>query len=82
MLAYRWLREGGRRLALLCGLVALVGCLQSESGLVLAFALMLLPGLRRDRDAWWWRASLAAAGAIWLAVWGSVVVDQVATFAP
>jgi hypothetical protein len=78
MLAHRWLRDGGWRLALLCGAVALVGALQSESGLVLAFALMLLPGLRRDRDAWWWRGSLAAAGVIWLALWGPVVVHQFA----
>lgn len=79
MVAHRWLREGGPRLALVCGAVALVGCLQSESGLVLAFALMLLPGLRRDRDAWWWRASLAGAGVLWLVLWGPVVVDQLVT---
>jgi hypothetical protein len=39
---------------------------------------MLLPGLRRDADAWWWRASLAGAGLVWLALWGSTVVDQFA----
>jgi hypothetical protein len=78
MLAHRWLHEGGRRLALICGAVMFVGCLQSESGLYLAFAFMFLPGLRRDRDSWWWRASLASAGLAWLAVWGWAVVDQLA----
>jgi hypothetical protein len=76
VLGYRWLDVGGRRLAVVAGLVLLVGSFESESGLLLAAGLFLLPGVRRDADAWWWRGAIAAAGVIWLAAWGTVLVDQ------
>ena len=38
--------------------------------------LLALPGRRRDREAWRWRGAIAAAGAVWAALWGSSFLVQ------
>src|SRR5581483_7497959 len=75
-IAFRWLEDGGRRLAVLAGIVLLVTSFASESGLLVVAGLMLLPGRRTDTDAWWWRGAVAGAGILWLAAWGPVMVHQ------
>jgi hypothetical protein len=75
-LSHRWLREGRAAVAVTAGVVLLVACLFSESGLLLACGLLFLPGRRLDTDAWWWRGSIAGAALLWLIVWGPVLVDQ------
>ncbi len=76
VLSHRWLGGASTRLAILAGLVLLIGCLESETCTLLAVGLLFVPGLRGDKAAWVWRATLAGAVGVWLAVWGPVLVDQ------
>ena len=54
----------------------LVGELDHVSALMLGAGLLAAAGLRRDRDAWRWRAGLAGAFGAWLVLWGPQFVDQ------
>lgn len=84
-LAYRWLGDESPRLAVVAGVVMLVGCLTSESGLFVAAGLALLPGLRRDRNAWWWRGAMVGAVVVWVGLWAPLMLHQlrnVAVVAP
>jgi uncharacterized membrane protein len=76
--AVRWLAGGRRREAVAAGGALLVGLFLHASALLLAVGLLAVPGLRRDRAAWWWRASVVAALAAWGALWGPAFLDQVA----
>ncbi len=58
------------------GALVLVALFDHVSGALIAAGLLAVAGARRDRDAWTWRAALVAAGAVWAAVWGLVLVDQ------
>ena len=76
-LADDWLRSPDRRRAVGAGGAALVGMLLHSGGLALAVGLVTVAGLRRDRQAWWWRGSLLVAGATWAALWGPSFATQV-----
>jgi hypothetical protein len=75
--AHQWLVDGRRRHAWICGAATLVGLFLHASAIVMAVGLFAVPRLRRDADAWWWRAALVGAAAVWAAVWGPSFVDQV-----
>ena len=74
--ASRWLEGGGRRWAVVAAASTTVALLTHASGLLLAAGLLALPGLRRDREAWWWRLSIVAGVAVWAVAWGPAFVDQ------
>jgi hypothetical protein len=77
--AHRWLVDAdhSRRYAVLAGAATLVGLFLHASAIVMAFGLLAVPRLRRDREAWWWRGALLAAGLLWAALWGPFFIDQV-----
>jgi hypothetical protein len=76
MVTERWLRGPRPWHVHVIGGLVLVALFDHVSGVLAAAGLLAVAGFRRDRDAWRWRAALAAAGAVWAAVWGLALVDQ------
>jgi uncharacterized membrane protein len=76
MVTEKWLRGPRAWHAWVIGALVLVALFDHVSGVLAAAGLLAVAGIRVDRDAWRWRAALAGAGAVWAAVWGRVVVDQ------
>ncbi len=75
-LAERWTRDGSPRWRWLLVVPLLVGLFDLSTFLIFGAALVLLPGRRRDREAWCWRATVAACGAVWALVWGLSFLHQ------
>ncbi len=71
-----WCRGPRRWHAPLAGALVATALLTHTSGLLLAPGLLLVPGRRTDRDAWTWRAAIAAGGCVWAALWGSAFLVQ------
>jgi len=71
-----WCRGPRRWHALLAGALAATALLAHTSGLLLAPGLLLVPGRRTDRDAWSWRAAIAAGACVWAALWGRAFLVQ------
>ncbi len=76
MLALAWFRRPTRRLAVAMGALVFLGLLTHVSMFLLAAGLFTLPGRRTDREAWWWRGAIVAAGLGWAALWGSIFLIQ------
>ncbi len=76
VLAERWLREPTRWHAWAIGGLLVLALFDHVSGALLGAGLLAVAGLRRDREAWRWRAAVAGAGVIWLALWGPAMLDQ------
>ncbi len=76
MVTEHWLRRPARHHAPLLGVLVLIGLYTHVSMLLLAVGLVAVAGLRRDRDAWWWRGAVVAAVALWAATWGPHFVVQ------
>lgn len=78
VLSERWLR-GDRRPAVLVGTGVLIAaaCLDHVSGLLLAAGVLAVPGVRRDRDAWWWRLVPVSGVVVWAVAWAPSFVVQV-----
>jgi hypothetical protein len=76
VLADSWLRRPRRWHAPALGALVLAGLLTQTQGFLLAAGLLALAGLRRDREAWRWRAAVAAAGAVWAVLWGRSFLVQ------
>jgi hypothetical protein len=74
--AERHLRGERGRWHLVAAGAVLVALFDHTTGVLLAGGLLLVPGLDRGRDAWRWRAWIAGAGAIWVALWGPSLLDQ------
>jgi hypothetical protein len=75
--------ESQRRLAsAVTGTAWLVALLLHASALFLGPGLLLVAGHRTDRRAWEHRAAIAAAGAVWAALWGRSFVTQLGTPVP
>jgi hypothetical protein len=54
----------------------LVGLLTHVQVFLLGGGLLALAGLRRDREAWRWRAAVVAGGAGWALLWGPSLLVQ------
>ncbi len=77
VLTERWLAGDRRaRIAVAVGALLLVACLDHAGGLLLAAGVFTVPGLSRERSAWWWRAAPVAAVAVWVGLWSSSFLDQ------
>ncbi len=71
-----WLRRPRRWHAPVVGAIAFLGLLTHVSMFLLGAGLLALAGLRTDREAWRWRAALAAGLAGWLVLWGPSFLVQ------
>ena len=71
-----WLTRPRARHAVLLGVLVFAGLLTHVSMFLLAAGLLTVPGLRRDRAAWQWRAGIASGGLGWGLVWGTHFVIQ------
>lgn len=76
VLTSTWLARPARKHAVLLGVLVLAGLLTHVSMFLLAFGLLLVPGVRRDRESWWWRGAIVAAVAAWAILWGPIFLVQ------
>jgi hypothetical protein len=76
VIADSWLRRPRAWHAPVVGAIVLVGLFTHVSMFLLGAGLLALPGLRTDRQAWRWRWALAAATAVWAALWGPSFLTQ------
>jgi hypothetical protein len=76
VVAERWLRRPESWHAWCLGAIVLVALFDHVSGLLLGLGLLVLSGLRTDREAWRVRLALGGAATVWLAAWLPTVVAQ------
>ena len=76
VLADAWLRQPRRWHAPAVGALVFVGLLTHVQVFLLGAGLLALTGLRRDREAWRWRAAVVAGGAGWALLWGPSFLVQ------
>ena len=76
VLADAWLRRPRRWHAPALGVLVLVGLLTHVQVFLLCAGLLAVAGLRRDREAWRWRAAVVAGGAGWALLWGPSFLVQ------
>lgn len=76
MLADAWLRRPRSWHGPALGVLVAIGLLTHVSMFLLVFGLLIVPGLRTDRDAWRWRLGLGAGTLVWAALWGPSFVVQ------
>ena len=76
VLADAWLCRPRRWHGWALGVLVLAGLLTHVSMFLVGAGLLVLPGLRRDRDAWRWRLAVVAGGAGWAVLWGSSFLVQ------
>jgi uncharacterized membrane protein len=76
VLADAWLARPRRWHPWAVGGLVLIGCLDHASTFLLAGALVLLAGVRFDRDAWRWRVGVVAGVAAWAVLWGPEFLQQ------
>ncbi len=72
----RWLRRPSRRDTWVVFVLALAVLFTHYSALVFLVCLALLPGLRRDRSAWEFRAAIAVPLMLWAVLWGPAFLHQ------
>ena len=71
-----WLRRPSRWQVPTIGVLVLAGLLTHVSMFLLGAGLLLVPGRRTDRAAWWWRAALALGLLGWAVLWGPSFLVQ------
>jgi hypothetical protein len=76
IVAERWLRGPERWHPLAIGALLTVALFDHASAIVFGLGMFALAGLRRDADAWRWRAGVAGAGVVWLVLWGPALLEQ------
>ena len=76
MVSEAWLERPRRRHAIAIGGLVAIGLLLHTSMLLFGAGLLLLPGRRRDVDAWRWRGALLAGFGIWAVLWGPSFLQQ------
>ena len=76
VLADVWLRRPRRWHAPALGALVFLTLLTHVSGFLLAAGLFAIPGIRRDREAWRWRAAIVAGGIGWALLWGPSFLVQ------
>jgi len=74
--AERWLLEARPRWRWVMAVALGVAVFGHAGGLLLAVGLLVVPGLRRDREAWWWRLAAVAVVGLWAVAWGPAFLDQ------
>lgn len=75
-LSERWLGDRRARWAVPAAGALAVGLFSHTATAFFAASALLVAGLDRDRAAWVWRASVAAALVGWAAAWGPSIADQ------
>jgi mannosyltransferase len=76
MTAEGWLRAPRPVHSWIAGALVFVGCLDHTSTFLLAGGLVVLAGLRTDRDAWRWRLGVSLGVLAWVPFWGPSIVRQ------
>jgi hypothetical protein len=76
VLADRWLQAPRPWHAFALGALLVVAYLDHVSAFLLAGGVLVLPGLRRDADAWRWRGAVVGATALWALLWGPSFLEQ------
>jgi hypothetical protein len=76
-MAEQWTDRPRPRWAVIAAAGLLVALLSHTSAVFLALGALVLPALRRDRDAWVWRAGVGVAVVTWLVLWGAGLADQI-----
>ena len=76
LLAAAWLTRPRRWHAPTLGVLVLLGLLTHTSMFLLAAGLLVVPGRRRDGDAWRWRVAIGSAIVAWFALWGPAFMTQ------
>jgi hypothetical protein len=78
--AERWSSESpsARRWEVVTGVALVVALLLESSAALAVLGCVVLPGLRRDRQAWEWRGMVAVAVAAWVVLWGWRIPGQYA----
>jgi hypothetical protein len=76
MLAFAWLERPRRWHAGAVAALVLATLLTHVSGFLLGGGLLVLAGLRRDREAWRWRLGILAGGLAWAVLWGPSFLVQ------
>lgn len=74
--ADRWLRRPSRAALAAVSIALVVGLFANTAVAFLAFGLFTLPLLRRDAEAWKWRAAVSAPVIVWAATWGPSMIEQ------
>jgi len=70
MVTDRWLHRPSRRHLGVVAVLLLAALFTHVSALLLAAGLLTAAGLRRDHEAWWWRAAIAGPVVVWAVTWG------------
>jgi hypothetical protein len=76
VVADRWLRDSARWCAWAAGVLVALALFDHVSGFLLAAGMLAIAGMRTDRRAWTWRATVAGGVAIWAVLWGSSFAQQ------
>ena len=74
--AEAWWHDPSARWRWLMGSALVVALFDHSSALLLAGAIVLFPGRRRDGEAWRWRATAVGAVGVWVLVWGRSFAEQ------
>jgi len=75
-LADGWLHRPSSRAAVGVAAAGLVAMLSHSAALPAVASMFLLPGFRRDRDAWIYRGWIGAAFVAWAGLWGPSFLKQ------
>ncbi len=76
VLAVGWLRAPRRWHLAAVGALVLVAAAADNTGWSLIAGLALLPGRRRDPEAWRWRAAIVVPAVVWAAAWSPSLAGQ------
>jgi hypothetical protein len=76
VVADRWLQAPRPWHAVALGALLVVAYFDHVSAVLLAGGAFVLPGVRRDAEAWRWRTAVVGATALWALVWGPSFLDQ------
>jgi uncharacterized membrane protein len=76
MLADHWYRSPRRWHAGVAGTLVLLALCDHASGFLLLGGMLAVAGVRRDRDAWRWRAGVVGGLAVWAPLWGPSMLAQ------
>jgi hypothetical protein len=74
--ACRWLERPSSSTLAAMGAGLLAALFLQGGALLVLPGVLAVPGLRRDRAAWAWRATVCGAAAVWAIAWGPAFLDQ------